>query len=99
MALKSGIKSPDSYYADGKKKGKVNRDKQIDGPKIPEKAPAEAGKKIEHADPGIAPSEKEDVELYHPLRKPSLNEIPNFVKKSSTTEIPGLLKGFRHSKR
>lgn len=94
-----GIKSPDSYYADGKKKGKMNRDKHIDGSKIPEKAATEARKRIELPDPGIDLSEKEDVELYHPLKKPLFNEFPNFVKKSSTTEIPGLLKGFKPSKR
>ena len=36
-ASKLGIKTPDSYYADGKIKGKANKDKNIEGPKIPEK--------------------------------------------------------------
>ena len=94
-----GIKSPDSYYSEGKIKGKASRDKQIEGIKTPEKTTVTAGK-TDLPSGRIDPSDRrKKVEMDHPSQKPSMNELPNFVKMSSATEIPGFLEGFKPSKK
>ena len=98
-ALKLGIKSPDSYYADGKIKGKAGRDKNIEGQKAPEKATAVL-RKFDVLDAKIDfPDRIEEVGRDHPLGKPSLNDFPSFVQKGRASEIPSLLQGFKPSKR
>ena len=94
-----GVKSPESYYNDGKLKGKASRDRGLEAPKSHEK---EKGgmKKVELI---IASSDinniTEEIESHHLLRKPSFNELPPLVKKSKVTEMPELLEGFRLLKR
>lgn len=98
-ASKLGIKMPDSYYADGKTKGKTSRDKNIEGSKTPEKV-TPAIRKVVVSDPVVDLNiQKEESGFDHRLEKPSLNELPKFVKKSSATEIPRFLEGFRPNKR
>ena len=90
---------PDSYYADGKIKGKTSRDKNIEGSKIPEKV-TPAVRKVVVSDPVVDLNiQKEESGFDHRLEKPSLNELPKFVEKSSATEIPRFLEGFRPNKR
>ena len=51
-ASKLGIKTPDSYYADGKIKGKASKDKNIEAAKIPKKEPP-AVRKVIVSDPVV----------------------------------------------
>lgn len=98
-ALNLGIKSPDSYYADGKIKGKASRDKTVEGPKTPEKETAPVRKVVfsEHVvEPLI---QKGESGFERRLQKPTMNELPTFVEKGSATEIPSFLEGFKPTKR
>jgi len=98
-AQKLGIKSPDSIYADAKIKGKAGRDKNIEGQKAPEKASA-VPRQSDASKPGIEfPNVREEVRRDHPPGRPSLNEFPSLVRKGKATEVPGLLEGFKPSKR
>ena len=98
-ASKLGIKMPDSYYSDGKTKGKISRDKTIEGSKTPEKV-APAAVKVLVRDPMVNHiNQKEGSRPDHNMEKPSLNELPEFMGKSRATEIPRFLEGFRPHKR
>ncbi|CAG0997139.1 MAG: hypothetical protein MPEBLZ_03826 [Candidatus Methanoperedens nitroreducens] len=99
-ASKLGIKMPDSYYADGKTKGKTSRDKNIEGSKTPEKV-TPAIRKVVVSDPKVVDPniQKEEARFDTHLEKPSLNERPKFIEKGSATEIPRFLEGFRPNKR
>ena len=98
-ALSLGIKSPDSYYADGKIKGKASRDKTVEGPRTPEKEKAPV-RKVIFSDHVVEPAiQKEESGFERRLQKPTLNELPKFVDKGSATEIPAFLEGFKTNKR
>jgi hypothetical protein len=98
QAQKMGIKSPDSHYAQGKVKGKISRGKGDDLQKSTEKVDVFV-KKVDDSD---IVRKNYDVskenETNTPLTRPSLNELPRFVKKTRSLEIPGLLKGSKLSK-
>jgi len=92
-ALKLGIKSPEIYYHDGKLKGKTSRDKSDEV--IASVKEVELGEKVNVSEIKIEPSDIiEEIEVLQSQRKPTLNELPNLVKQSKSTEIPQLLKGF-----
>jgi hypothetical protein len=94
-----GVKSPDSYYIDGKTKGKTSKDTGVD-PHKAEQKPDIFVKKVDAS--GIMAGFDEDVEeivTNTPQKKPSLNELPTFVRKSKSSEIPELLEGFKPSRR
>jgi len=92
-ALKLGIKSPEIYYHDGKLKGKTSRDKSDEV--IASVKEVELGEKVNVSEIKIEPSDIiEEIEVLQSQRKPALNELPNLVKQSKSTEIPQLLKGF-----
>lgn len=98
-ASKLGVKSPDSYYTDGKTRGKTSKDTVVDAQKAPEKADVFV-KKVTASD--IVAGFDDDVEEIetHTLQdKPSLNERPKFVEKGKASEIPGFLEGFKHNRR
>jgi hypothetical protein len=98
-AQKLGIKSPDSYYTDGKTKGKTSKDTGVDAQKVAQKADVFV-KKVDAA--GITAGFDDDIEeivTHTPQKKPSLNELPNLVRKSKASEIPGLLEGFKPHRR
>ena len=98
-AQKLGIKTPDSYYNDGKIKGKSSRDKHIEGPKAPEKAPVEIRKvKVENANIEFL-DQIEDVKINPPLAKPSLSDMPGLVKRGRAGELPSFLDGFKPLRR
>ncbi len=100
-ASKLGIKTPDSYYSDGKIKGKASKDnKNIEVTKIPKKEPP-AVRKVIVSDPIVElPNiRKEEPGFDRRLEKPSFNEIPKLVEKGSATELPSFLEGFRPNKR
>ncbi len=92
-ALKLGIKSPETYYHDGKLKGKKNKDKGNEV-KAPGKT-ADHVKKVTVSEIKIEPGEIEEFEVLRSQRKPGLNELPNLVKQSGHTEVPEFLDGFR----
>ncbi len=99
QALNLGLKSPDSYYADGKIKGKASRDKNVEGPKKTEKETAPV-RKIVFTDHVVEPDiQKEESGFERRLEKPTLNELPKFVEKGNATEIPAFLEGFKPNKR
>jgi hypothetical protein len=93
-ASKLGIKSADSFYTDGKSKGKTNKDTGVD-PNKAEQKPDIFVKKVDAS--GIMAGFDEDIEeivTHTPQKKPSLNELPTFVRKSKSSEIPGFLERF-----
>jgi hypothetical protein len=98
-ALDSGIKSPDSYYSDGKIKGKASRNKNVEGPKTPEKETPPFRKMVLTDHVFDHEIQKEESGFERRLQKPALNELPKFVEKGSATEIPAFLEGFKPNKR
>lgn len=97
-AQKLGIKSPEIYYQDGKLKGKTSRDKNNE-----EKASV---KEADQAKKGTVSEIKvessgiiKEFDVLQSKRKPSLNELPNLVKKTKSSEMPQLVKGFNNLRR
>jgi len=37
----------------------------------------------------------EEIETHTPQKKPSLNELPKFIRKGKASEIPGLIEGLK----
>jgi hypothetical protein len=99
-AQKLGIKSPDSYYTDGKTKGKTSKDTVVDAQKAAQKADVFV-KKVAPSGimSGFDDEDTEEIETNSSQNKPSLNERPKFVEKGKASEIPGLLGGFKHHRR
>ena len=98
-AQKLGIKSPDSYYTDGKSKGKTNKDTGVDANKATQK-PDVFVKKTEVSDIMAGFDDAiEEIETNTLLKKPSLNELPKFIRKSKASEIPTFLEGFKPHRR
>ncbi|MCZ7402760.1 MAG: hypothetical protein O8C61_11115 [Candidatus Methanoperedens sp.] len=99
-ASKLGIKLADSYYSDGKTRGKTSKDTGVDASKALQK-PDVFVKKADVS--GIMPgfdNDIEEIETHTPQKKPSLTELPKFIRKGRASEIPGLLDGFKiHHKR
>ncbi len=94
-AQKLGIRSPESYYEDGKLQGKDNRDKGFEASsKMPEKT-VDVEKKVKLEEPSGLREDFQDTIV----QKPSFNELPKFIKKSSTTEMPEFLHGFKPYRR
>ena len=100
-ASKLGVKTPDSYYADGKIKGKASKDnKNIEAAKIPKKEPPAVKKVIANDTVVELPNiRKEERGFDRRLEQPSFNEMPKLVEKGSATELPSFLEGFRPNKR
>ena len=98
-AQKLGIKSPDSYYTDGKTRGKASKDTCVDAHKTANK-PDVFVKKVDTSG-NIAGSDDdiEENETNTPQKKPSLNDLPKFVRKGKTSEIPEFLEGFKSNRR
>ena len=97
-ASKLGIKSPDSYYTDGKTRGKTSKDTGVDAHKTEQKADVFV-KKVDAS--GIMAGfddNIEEIETNTPQKKPSSIELPKFIRKGKASEIPGLLEGFKRKK-
>ena len=98
IAQKMGIKSPDSHYIQGKVKGKTTRDKGDDVHKSAQKADVLV-KKVDVLDIGAGYYDDiKEGETNTLLERPSLNELPEFMKKIRSSEIPRLLEGSKSSK-
>ncbi|CAG0969052.1 hypothetical protein METP3_01328 [Methanosarcinales archaeon] len=90
-ARKVGIRSPESYYQDGKIKGKASRDKNSE---VKEKNTGIV-KNVTVSEIKNDTGEIEEFEVLELHRKPGLNELPNLVKQTGHTEVPGLFDGFK----
>jgi hypothetical protein len=90
-ARKLGIRSPESYYQDGKIKGKASRDK----PSEAKEKKADIVKNVTFSEIKNETGEIQEFEGLQLQRKPGLNELPNLVKQTGYTESPGLLEGFK----
>lgn len=97
-ALKNGIKSPENYYEEGKKKGIESRDHGAIGHKS-EKETVTASKKIRFAEGIKKDTDKDKVtrkrSFHSPLERPSLSDLPRAAEKIKLSEIPKLLGGFK----
>lgn len=93
-ALSLGIKSPETYYYEGKIKGKAGRDRGEVGNKIPEEGKIVSGD-ISAKDNENAIKTKKETKSYNLLKKPDFNCIPHLVKKISMIECPPFLGGFK----
>lgn len=98
-AHKLGIKLPDSYFTDGKTRGKASKDTSVDTQKAGEKADLFVKKVAASGIMAGFNDDIEEIETHTPQKKPSLNELPKFVRKGKASEIPGLLEGFKHNRR
>lgn len=92
-AQKLGIESPESYYDEGKIKGKTNRDKGI-GDSSEKKASVNISDNGEDAQTSETAFTDEIYGDSHP-EKFSFSDLPNLVEKISMTEIPRLLYGLK----
>ncbi len=92
-AIKQGIQSPESYYNDGKKKGRASREKNIceSYEKKTNEVSTVNGFKI-GIDKTIA---NKEINEYEFLKKPSHNAFPNLVKKIRMVGTPKLLYGLK----
>lgn len=94
-ASKLKIKSPESYYDEGKNKGRLSRDRGAIGQKLPDKQAtvrSDTGGMYEVED------NFDDFDadcIYSPAKKISLSNFPRMSEKIRVSEIPRLLKGFK----
>lgn len=98
-AEKLGIKSPDSYYVEGKTKGKTSKDTGVDPQKASQKPDVFVKKVTTSAIMDGFDDDIEEIETETPLEKPSMNEFPTFIRKNKASEIPGFLDGFKPHRR
>ncbi|PKL53215.1 MAG: hypothetical protein CVV36_08320 [Candidatus Methanoperedenaceae archaeon HGW-Methanoperedenaceae-1] len=97
-AQKQLIDSPENYYNEGKTKGKLSREKGIEGS-------GNTGNNIIPPVKVDSPKTNDSFDdkdvrkrAYH-LPKNKISELPQMVKKISVTEIPEFLKGIKHLRR
>ena len=95
-AQKLFIDSPGKYYNEGKIKGKLSRENGIGGTGTTG-SKNNSPVKVAATKKNDEPEEEEDS--VYPLPRNELSELPKMVNKSSVTEMPSLLKGFKHSRR
>ncbi len=93
-ALALGIKSPETYYYEGKIKGKAGRDRGVVGHKVSEEEKTVSGY-VPAADNGDVNKIGEETKSYNLFKKPKLNRLPRLVEKISMIEIPKFLGGFK----
>ncbi|MGB8216906.1 MAG: hypothetical protein WCE94_06345 [Candidatus Methanoperedens sp.] len=93
-ALNLGIKSPETYYSEGKIKGKASRDRGEVGHKVHEEGKMASGN-VPDRDNEDGIKAKKETKSYKLLKKPDFNCVPNLVKKISMIEFPPFLGGFK----
>jgi hypothetical protein len=93
-ALNLGIKSPETYYYEGKIKGKASRDRGIMGHKVREERETVPGN-VPATDNENAGKTKKETKSYNLLRKPGFNSFPRLVEKIGMIEFPKFLGGFK----
>ncbi len=98
-ASKLGIKSPDSFYTDGKARGKTSKDTGVDAQKAGQKQDVFVKKVTASSIIDEFDEDMGEFVTHTPQKKPSMNELPTFVRKSKASEIPGLLGGFKPHRR
>ncbi len=92
-AKKAGIESPESYYDDGKSKGKSSRDKGGGLSAESKKVRASAGYTTD-TNPDYDDLKDEDYNRIF-LNKPSFSGIPGLIEKITAVEIPKFIYGFK----
>ncbi len=90
-ARRIGIESPESFYNEGKTKGKAGRDKGICD--TSEKKNIGGGKT--YATKTDVSDFKQEDKAARLLKKPPLGNIPDFLEKISMVEIPKFLYGIK----
>ncbi|MCX9025307.1 MAG: hypothetical protein OIN85_04335 [Candidatus Methanoperedens sp.] len=93
-ALNLGIKSPETYYNEGKIKGKAGRDRGEVGHKVQKEGEIVSGNKPARDNEDAAKTKKE-TKSYYLLKKPGFSSVPRLFDKISMTELPKFLGGFR----
>ncbi len=88
-----GIEKPESYYDDGKVKGKSSRDKGAGLSAESKKVRASAGY-VTDTNPDFDDSKDEECNRIF-LNKPSFNGIPGMIEKITAVEIPKFIYGFK----
>ncbi len=91
-ALNLGIKSPETYYYEGKIKGKASRDRGEAEYNIPQEGKTGQGKATDKEN---ASQRKKKTGLYNLLTKPDCYNLPHLVEKISMIEFPEFLGGFK----
>ncbi len=91
-AVSIGIKSPETYYNEGKIKGKASRDRGNVDNKFEQERKIVSDKVVENEDE--SPKKKKTIS-YSLLAKPDSNNLPRLVEKISMIEVPRILEGFR----
>jgi hypothetical protein len=89
-----GIKSPETYYYEGKIKGKASRDTGVVGHKIREEDEIISGNKPARDNEDEVKAKKE-TKTYYFLKKPAISSLPSLFNKIRMTELPKFLGGFR----
>jgi len=93
-AMNLGIKSPETYYYEGKIKGKANRDRGEVGHKVQEEGKIVSGN-IPGKDNDDVSKTKKKTQSYYLLKKPGFSSFPRLVDKIRMTELPKFLGGFK----
>jgi hypothetical protein len=83
---------------DGKINGKTRKDTGIETNKTTEKADVFV-KKVDASGITGFDEDIEEIGIHTPQKKPSLNELPTFIRKSKASEIPGFLERFKPHRR
>ncbi len=97
-ARKFDLNSSDSYYIDGKTKGKTSKDTGIETNNTAQKADVFV-KKVDTSGIIGFDDDIEEIGTYSPQEKPSFIELPTNIRKSKASKIPGFLEGFKPHRR
>lgn len=93
-ALSVGIKSPETYYHDGKLKGKKSKDKGSE--EKPHEKSNDLKRKSLYSDLIIESNDLiDEFEVIKSQRRPELNDLPGLVKQARMIKKPRLLEGFK----
>lgn len=93
-AQKLGIQTPESYYNNGKVKGRASRDKGITE-SSGKKAQQEAGASRTPGAAADLDTPRDESEEENFLKRPSFGDLPRLVKKMNMVELPRFLQGFK----
>jgi hypothetical protein len=93
-AMNLGIKSPETYYYEGKIKGKASREGGEVGYKISEEGKIVLSD-IPAKDKDDVSKTKEKTQSYYLLKKPGISSLPGLVDIIHMTELPKFLGGFK----
>lgn len=96
-AIALGIKSPDTYYTEGKIKGKASRDRGVVGHKYLENE--KKGRAVVSDKAEVSYDITDENLPDNLLKKPMLIGIPQLIVKIRMLKAPKFLDGFKHFNR